>query len=165
MHPKTRMGALVSKEQMDKVLGYIDSGREEGAQVLTGGGRADVNGKGFFVSPTVFGDAHNGMKIAREEIFGPVLAAIEFEDTADGVRKANETMYGLAAAVWTRDVKKAHKVAHAIQAGTVWINSYNVLNTASPFGGYKMSGFGRELGAHALDLYTQVKSVWVDLND
>ena len=165
MHPKTRMGALVSKEQMDKVLGYIDSGREEGAQVLTGGGRADVNGKGFFVSPTVFGDAHNGMKIAREEIFGPVLAAIEFEDTADGVRKANETMYGLAAAVWTRDVKKAHKVARAIQAGTVWINSYNVLNTASPFGGYKMSGFGRELGAHALDLYTQVKSVWVDLND
>ena len=165
MHPKTRMGALVSKSQMDKVLGYIESGRAEGAQVLAGGGRADVCGKGFFVSPTVFGDAHNDMKIAREEIFGPVLTAIAFADTADGIRKANETMYGLAAAVWTRDIKKAHKVARAIQAGTVWINTYNVLNTASPFGGYKMSGFGRELGEQALDLYTQVKSVWVDLSE
>lgn len=165
MHPKTRLGALVSSEQMNKVLGYIESGKAEGARLVTGGGRVTQDGKGYFVKPTVFDQVDNSMKIAREEIFGPVLAAIEFRDIEDAIAQANTTVYGLAAAVWTRDVKKAHKAARAIQAGTVWVNTYNMLDTASPFGGYKMSGFGRELGEHALDLYTQVKSVWVDLND
>ncbi|MBL8228896.1 MAG: aldehyde dehydrogenase family protein [Bryobacterales bacterium] len=165
MHPKTRLGALVSSEQMNKVLGYIESGKTEGAKLVTGGERAPQNGKGYFVKPTIFDGANNSMRIAREEIFGPVLAAIEFKDVEDAIAQANQTVYGLAAAVWTRDVKKAHKAARAIKAGTVWVNTYNMLDTASPFGGYKMSGFGRELGAHALDLYTQVKSVWVDLND
>ncbi len=166
LNPKTRLGALVSRDQMDRVLGYIASGKKEGATVVTGGERAEINdGKGFFVQPTIFGGVDNGMTIAREEIFGPVLAAMEFKDVDDAIKQANHSMYGLAAAVWTRDIKKAHKAARAIKAGTVWINTYNILDAASPFGGYKMSGFGRELGMHALDLYTQVKSVWVDLND
>lgn len=166
MNPKTRVGALVSKEQMDKVLGYIESGKTDGAKLVSGGERAHVgDGKGFFVKPTIFDGVDNDMKIAREEIFGPVLAAIEFSDVEDAIAKANHSMYGLAAAVWTRDVKKAHKAARALQAGTVWVNTYNILDTASPFGGYKMSGFGRELGQNALDLYTQVKSVWIDLNE
>lgn len=166
MHPKTRVGALVSAEQMNKVLGYIEAGRSEGASVAAGGGRATVGeGKGYFVKPTIFQGVTNTMTIAREEIFGPVLAAIPFADLDDAISTANHTMYGLAAAVWTRDVKKAHRAARALQAGTVWVNTYNILDTASPFGGYKMSGFGRELGQQALDLYTQTKSVWVDLNE
>lgn len=164
LHPKTRLGALVSQTQMERVLWYIETGKQEGARVVAGGERADVGGKGYFVAPTIFDGVENTMTIAREEIFGPVLAAIEFNDIADAVTKANASMYGLAAAVWTSDVKKAHRAARALQAGTVWINTYNILSTQSPFGGYKESGFGRELGAHALDLYTQVKSVWVDLN-
>jgi aldehyde dehydrogenase (NAD+) len=165
LHPKTRLGALVSKAQMDKVLGYIESGKSEGAKLVTGGGRATVGaGKGYFVQPTIFDQVGNEMKIAREEIFGPVLATIEFKDLDDAIAQANHSIYGLAAAVWTRDIKKAHRAARAIQAGTVWINTYNMLDTASPFGGYKESGFGRELGSQALDLYTQTKSVWVDLN-
>lgn len=166
MNPKTRVGALVSRQQMDRVLGYIESGKSEGAALLTGGERAMVgDGKGFFVKPTIFDGVSNEMQIAREEIFGPVLSTIVFEDLNDAIGKANQSMYGLAAAVWTRDIKKAHRAAKALQAGTVWINTYNMLDTASPFGGYKESGFGRELGAQALDLYTQVKSVWVDLNE
>ncbi|MCS7024798.1 MAG: aldehyde dehydrogenase family protein [Bryobacteraceae bacterium] len=165
MHPKTRVGALVSREQMNKVLGYIESGRGEGARLVCGGEPAPQNGKGFFVKPTIFDGVRNSMRLAQEEIFGPVLATLEFRDVEDAISQANQTVYGLAAAVWTRDVKKAHKAARAIKAGTVWVNTYNILDTASPFGGYKMSGFGRELGKHALDLYTQVKSVWVDLND
>jgi acyl-CoA reductase-like NAD-dependent aldehyde dehydrogenase len=166
MNPKTRVGALVSRKQMDRVLGYIESGKSEGAALLTGGERATVgDGKGFFVKPTIFDGVGNEMEIAREEIFGPVLSTIVFEDLNDAIGKANQSMYGLAAAVWTRDIKKAHRAAKALQAGTVWINTYNMLDTASPFGGYKESGFGRELGAQALDLYTQVKSVWVDLNE
>jgi acyl-CoA reductase-like NAD-dependent aldehyde dehydrogenase len=128
------------------------------------GGKADVgNGKGFFVKPTVFDRCHPQMRIAQEEIFGPVLATLTFESADDLITKANGTIYGLAAAVWTRDVGKAHRIARALKAGTVWINTYNIFDSASPFGGYKMSGFGRELGKHALDLYTEVKSVWVDL--
>jgi len=166
LHPKTRVGALVSSEQMDRVLGYIETGKSEGARLVAGGDRATVgDGKGYFVKPTIFDGVEPGMKIAQEEIFGPVLATIEFADLDDAIARANSTMYGLAAAVWTRDVKKAHRAARALEAGTVWINTYNMLDTASPFGGYKMSGFGRELGAQALDLYTQTKSIWVDLNE
>jgi aldehyde dehydrogenase (NAD+) len=165
MDPKTRFGALSSKKQMETVLRYIDSGNREGATLVAGGERTDIGtGKGYFVQPTVFADVRPEMTIAREEIFGPVLAAIEFADIDEAIARANESPYGLAAGVWTRDIKKAHYVARKLQAGTVWINTYNVYDTAAPFGGYKQSGFGREMSAHALEHYTQVKSVWVDLN-
>lgn len=165
MDPRTRFGALSSKKQLDTVLRYIESGKKEGATLVAGGARADIGtGKGYFVQPTVFADVQPGMTIAREEIFGPVLATIEFADIDEAIARANDTPYGLAAGVWTRDIKKAHYIARKLQAGTVWINTYNVYDTAAPFGGYKQSGFGREMSAHALEHYTQVKSVWVDLN-
>jgi acyl-CoA reductase-like NAD-dependent aldehyde dehydrogenase len=165
MDPKTRFGAVSSKKQMETVLRYIDSGKKEGATLVAGGSRADIGtGKGYFVQPTVFADVTPAMTISREEIFGPVLAAIEFADLDEAIATANDSPYGLAAGVWTRDIKKAHYVARRLQAGTVWVNTYNVYDTAAPFGGYKQSGFGREMSAHALQHYTQVKSVWVDLN-
>jgi aldehyde dehydrogenase (NAD+) len=165
LDPKTRFGAVSSRRQMETVLRYIESGRQEGATLVAGGARADIGtGKGFFVQPTVFADVLPGMTIAREEIFGPVLAAIEFADIDEAIARANDSPYGLAAGVWTRDIRKAHYVARKLQAGTVWINTYNIYDTAAPFGGYKQSGFGREMSAHALEHYTQVKSVWVDLN-
>ncbi len=165
LDPKTRYGAISSRKQLDTVLRYIEAGKTEGATLVAGGARADIGtGKGYFVQPTVFADVKPSMTIAREEIFGPVLAAIEFADLDEAIATANDTPYGLAAGVWTRDIKKAHYVARQLQAGTVWINTYNVYDTAAPFGGYKQSGFGREMSAHALEHYTQVKSVWVDLS-
>jgi aldehyde dehydrogenase (NAD+) len=165
LDPKTRFGALASKAQLDKVLFYVESARREGATLVAGGSRADIGtGKGFFMQPTMFADVTPAMAIAREEIFGPVLAAIEFGDVDEAIARANDSMYGLAAAVWTRDIKKAHYVASRLQAGTVWVNTYNVYDTAAPFGGYKQSGFGREMSMHALEHYTQTKTVWVDLN-
>jgi aldehyde dehydrogenase (NAD+) len=165
LDPKTRYGALASKKQLETVQRYVDIAKKEGASLVAGGDRADIGtGKGYFFQPTVFDNVTSEMTIAREEIFGPVLATIEFADLDEAIAKANESPYGLAAAVWTRDVKKAHYVARKLQAGTVWINTYNVYDTAAPFGGYKASGFGREMSAHALEHYTQVKSVWVDLN-
>ena len=165
LDPKTRYGALASKKQLETVQRYVDVAKKEGASLVAGGARADIGtGKGYFFQPTVFDTVTSEMTIAREEIFGPVLATIEFADLDEAIAKANESPYGLAAAVWTRDVKKAHYVARRLQAGTVWINTYNVYDTAAPFGGYKASGFGREMSAHALEHYTQVKSVWVDLN-
>jgi aldehyde dehydrogenase (NAD+) len=161
LDPKCRMGPLVSQEQLDRVMGYVEKGRSEGAELLTGGDRPDR--PGFFMNPTVFGGVKPEMTISREEIFGPVLAVSTFRDVEEAVHLGNDTEFGLAAAVWTRDVKKAHQVAHAIRAGTVWINMYHTLDTGSPFGGYKQSGYGRELGKYALDLYTQVKSIWVNL--
>lgn len=166
LDPKTRFGALVSERQMNTVLGYIEKGKAEGANLVAGGDRARVgNGKGYFVQPTVFDGVRNDMTIAREEIFGPVLATIQFDDIEQAVREANQTPYGLAAAVWTRDIAKAHRVARRLQAGTVWINTYNNYDPAAAFGGYKMSGYGRELSMHAIESYTQVKSVWVNLKD
>ncbi len=166
LDPKTRFGSLVSEQQMHKVLSYIEKGKAEGAKLVAGGARCSVgNGKGCFVQPTVFDGVRNDMTIAREEIFGPVLAAIEFCDVDEAVREANENPYGLAAAVWTRDIAKAHRIAKKLEAGTVWINTYNNYDPAAAFGGYKMSGYGRELGMHALESYTQVKSVWVNLKD
>ncbi|CAN5678399.1 aldehyde dehydrogenase family protein [soil metagenome] len=161
---KTRMGPLVSQEQLDRVLGYIEKGREEGADLVLGGDRPEVNGgRGYFLNPTIFDGVAPDMTIAREEIFGPVLAVSTFRDLDEAIRMANDTDYGLAAAVWTRDIGKAHGAAHKLRAGTVWVNMYHALDTGSPFGGYKQSGYGRELGKYALDLYTQVKSVWVNL--
>ena len=162
LNPKTRLGALVSKIQMERVLGYVQIGKDEGARPVLPGGRAgDV---GYFVKPTIFDSADPSMRIAQEEIFGPVLTVLSFEGIDELVEKANSTIYGLAAAVWTRDIAKAHKLARRLQAGTVWINAYNMLSPESPFGGYRQSGYGRELGRHGIDLYTQVKSVWVSMD-
>ena len=157
----TEMGAQVSEEQFQKILGYVEHGRKEGAKVVTGGGRARE--KGYFVQPTIFDGVTNDMRIAREEIFGPVVATLKFRDIDEAIGIGNDTSYGLAAAVWTRDIKKAHRAARALKAGTVWVNTYNAFDAAVPFGGYKESGIGRECGRHALDLYTQTKSVWISL--
>jgi aldehyde dehydrogenase (NAD+) len=165
LDPKTRFGPLCSATQLQNVLSYIGAGKEEGAKLVLGGEKASVgNGKGYFIQPTIFDQVNNQMKIAREEIFGPVLSAITFKDVDDLIAQANDSIYGLAAGVWTRDIKKAHYIAHKLKAGTVWINTYNIYDPGSPFGGYKQSGFGRELGMHALESYTQVKSIWVDMN-
>ena len=166
LDPKTKLGPVISEQQLTRVMGYIDRGRSEGANLLTGGERTGYAGgeRGFWLQPTVFDAVQPEHAIAQEEIFGPVLATLTFEDEEQALALANRTVYGLAAGVWTRDVKKAHRFARGLQAGTVWINTYHPLDAASPFGGYKQSGFGRELGAHALELYTQVKSVWVDLS-
>ncbi|MBW3661066.1 MAG: aldehyde dehydrogenase family protein [Gemmatimonadetes bacterium] len=159
----TRIGAIVSERQMERVLDYIERGKTEGARVVAGGERVQELGPGYFVRPTVFDQVTPEMTIAREEIFGPVLATLSFEDVDEAIERANDTMYGLAAAVWTRDVKKAHYVARRLKAGTVWINTYNLYDAAMPFGGYKASGYGRDLGRHALEQYTETKAVWVDL--
>jgi acyl-CoA reductase-like NAD-dependent aldehyde dehydrogenase len=165
LDPRTRLGAVASKKQLETDLRYIELAKKEGATLVAGGERADIGtGKGYFLQPTIFDGVTPQMTIAREEIFGPVLAAIEFGDVDEAIERANDSAYGLAAAVWTKDIKKAHHVARRLQAGTVWINTYNIYDTAAPFGGYKQSGFGREMSMHALEHYTQVKSVWVDLN-
>jgi acyl-CoA reductase-like NAD-dependent aldehyde dehydrogenase len=161
----TRLGAIVSEAQLERVLRYIDTGKREGARLVAGGERVSVDGGGNFVTATVFADVEPEMTIAREEIFGPVACVIAFDDVDDAIAKANDTEYGLAAGVWTRDIGVAHRVASELQAGTVWINTYNQYDPASPFGGYKQSGFGRDLGFEsALEKYTQVKSVWVALD-
>jgi aldehyde dehydrogenase (NAD+) len=165
LDPKTRLGAISSKGQLERVLGYVETAKKEGAALVAGGARADIGtGRGYFMQPTIFDNVTPQMTIAREEIFGPVLATIEFSDLDEAIARANDSPYGLAAAVWTKDVKKAHYVARRLQAGTVWVNTYNVYDTAAGFGGYKQSGFGREMGVHAIEHYTQVKTVWVDLN-
>jgi acyl-CoA reductase-like NAD-dependent aldehyde dehydrogenase len=159
----TRLGAVVSERQQATVLSYIEKGKAEGARLVCGGKAATVNGKGHFVEATVFDGVAPEMTIAREEIFGPVLAVLAFDDLEEGVRLANQSMYGLAAGIWTRDVSKALTVARAIKAGTVWVNTYNRYDSAAPFGGYKASGFGRDLGREALDGYLETKTVWVGL--
>lgn len=165
LDPQTDMGPLVSEEQLTRVLGYIESGKKEGAQIITGGNRKteDPLKNGYFIQPTVFSNIKPEMKIVQEEIFGPVVCAVPFSDVEEVVSQGNNTPYGLAAGIWTKDISLAHRTAAALKAGTVWINCYNVFDAASPFGGYKQSGYGREMGKYALDLYTQVKSVWVGL--
>ena len=164
LDPKTRMGAIVSQEQMQSVLSYIEAGKSEGAKLVAGGNRVSLEGsKGYFVEPTIFRDVRNDMTIAREEIFGPVLAALSFDDLDQVIDLANQNEYGLAAAVWTRDIKKAHTVSRRLKAGTVWINTYGLMDASLPFGGYKSSGFGRELGAHAMEHYTELKTVWLNM--
>jgi phenylacetaldehyde dehydrogenase len=155
--PATQMGPLVSQEQLDRVCGYIDAGVREGASLVTGGKRPSE--QGYFVEPTVFANTQPSMKIVQEEIFGPVVAAMPFDDPDEVLMQANDTTYGLAAAVWTRDISKAHRLARRLKAGTVWINCYNVFDAALPFGGYKESGWGREMGRAAVELYTESKAV------
>lgn len=166
LDPKTRLGPLISQEQLDRVMDYVKKGTAEGGELVAGGKRLPYNGeeKGYWLEPTIFDHVKPDACIAQEEIFGPVLAAVTFRDEEEAIAIANGTIYGLAAGIWTNNVKRAHRVARRLEAGTVWVNTYHPLDAASPFGGYKQSGYGRELGAYALDLYTQIKSVWVDLS-
>ncbi len=157
LEPSTDMGPLVSAEQMNRVCSYLESGFAEGAKATVGGSRH--GDKGYFVKPTVLVNTHDKMKVVQEEIFGPVVTAIPFSDTDELIAKANDSAYGLAAGIWTRDIKKGHRIASQLRAGTVWINCYNIFDAALPFGGYKQSGWGREMGHDALELYTEVKAV------
>ena len=158
---KTTQGPQVSQEQFDKVMGYIKSGKDQGAKLVTGGNR--VGTKGYFIEPTVFTDVQDNHQICQEEIFGPVLSVIKFNDIDEVIERGNKNMYGLAAAVWTRDIAKAHRMAAELKAGTVWVNCYDVFDAAAPFGGFKMSGIGRELGEYALRNYTEIKTVTVSM--
>jgi len=157
MDDTTQMGPMVSSEQHKKVLDYIQQGKKSGAKAVAGGEKQ--GDKGYFVKPTVLVDTTDDMSVVKEEIFGPVVCAIPFKDSDELVHRANNTPYGLAAAVWTQDVNKAHNLARSIRAGTVWVNCYNIFDAALPFGGYKESGWGREMGPEVLDLYTQTKSI------
>ena len=163
LDPATQIGPLVSQEQLDRVTGYLALGQQEGARALAGGGRATEGdlAQGFFVPPTVFADVNDEMRIAQEEIFGPVIAAIPFDDIDEVLKRANATTFGLGSGVWTRDVSKAHRLAKGIRAGSVWVNCYQAMDPAVPFGGYKMSGYGREGGLQHLDEYLNVKAVWI----
>jgi aldehyde dehydrogenase (NAD+) len=161
LDPETTMGPLVSQEQHNRVLSYIQKGKDEGAELLSGG--SVPFDKGYFVEPTIFADVDDKMTIAKEEIFGPVVAAMPFDDLDDVIARANDSEYGLAAGLWTENLKTAHYVSNKLRAGTVWVNCYNAFDAASPFGGYKQSGIGREMGSYALNNYTEVKSVWVNL--
>lgn len=160
---KTRLGPQVSSPHRDSIVAAIEKGKSEGVKVHAGGGATTVNGKGYYVEPTVLTGVKNDMAVARDEIFGPVLCVLPFEEEEEAVQWANDHCYGLAAGVWTQDPARAHRVAAALEAGTVWVNTYNIFHPASPFGGYKESGFGRELGREGLDLFLETKSVWISL--
>ena len=157
----TTQGPQISQEQCDRIMGYIDIGISEGANLLSGGKR--VGNKGYFIQPTIFDGVKDNMRIAKEEIFGPVMNILKFKDVDEVVQRGNKTFYGLAAAIWTKDITKAHRIANSLRAGTVWVNCYDVFDAAAPFGGFKMSGIGRELGEYALSLYTEVKTVYINL--
>ncbi len=160
----TKMGAMVDATQMERVLGYIEAGKADGATVAMGGSRVMQDTGGCFIEPTIFADVTNDMKIAQEEIFGPVLSAITFSEVDEAVRIANDTVYGLAGALWTRDVSTAHKVARDIKAGVVWVNCFDAGDITTPFGGFKQSGFGRDKSMHAMEKYTDLKLIWLQLD-
>ena len=159
----TQMGPQISETQLERIEDYVAAGLDEGASLLTGGERLAAE-NGYFYTPTILENVSNEMRIAQEEIFGPVATVIRFKDEEDALRNANDTIYGLAAGIWTNDIKRGHRIARGLKAGTVWINTYSLLDSAAPFGGTKQSGFGRELGVQAMDMYTETKHVWVDLN-
>ncbi|MCQ4235020.1 aldehyde dehydrogenase [Pseudomonas stutzeri] len=163
LDPATNVGALVDSQQLNTVLGYIDAGRQAGAQVLIGGQRTLEETGGLYVEPTIFDGVANAMKIAQEEIFGPVLSVISFDSVEEAVAIANDTPYGLAAAVWTADLSKAHRTARALRAGSVWVNQYDGGDMTAPFGGFKQSGNGRDKSLHAFDKYTELKATWIKL--
>jgi aldehyde dehydrogenase (NAD+) len=164
LDPRTQIGPVVSAQQLERVTGYLDIGRADGARATAGGHRVETGdlGKGYFVAPTVFADVRDDMRVAREEIFGPVACVLPFDRLEEAAARSNDTSYGLAGGVWTRDVGKAHQMARALQAGTVWVNTMLLMDPAVPFGGYKMSGWGREMGSPGIDEYLNVKSVWID---
>ena len=164
LDPVTRVGAMVDERQLDTVLRYVDLGREEGARVVAGGDRILEESGGYFIPPTILDRVSNTMRVAREEIFGPVLTVTEFEDEEEGIAIANDTPYGLAAGLWTRDVNRAHRISRRLRAGIVWVNSFDSADITVPFGGFKQSGFGRDKGMAALDGYTQLKTTWLDLS-
>ncbi|HEX8983179.1 MAG TPA: aldehyde dehydrogenase family protein, partial [Ktedonobacterales bacterium] len=162
--PTTEVGPVISREQLERVSGYIETGRREGAVTRAGGERAGGDlAEGYFLKPTIFDQAHDEMTIAREEIFGPVVVALPFDDVEEVARRANQSIYGLAAGVWTSDIKKAHKMVSLLKSGVVWVNTYNQFDAAAPFGGYRQSGYGREMGHAVLDAYSQIKTAWINL--
>jgi acyl-CoA reductase-like NAD-dependent aldehyde dehydrogenase len=165
LDPKTSMGAMVDKTQMERVLGYIDRGKKEGAKLVFGGNRSRNDTGGYYIEPTVFDNVDNKMTIAQEEIFGPVLSTITFKNPEEAVKIGNDTIYGLAAAVWTRDITKAFKTARGLRAGVVWVNCFDNGHISSPFGGFKQSGFGRDKSLHAMDKYTEIKTTWVHIGN
>jgi gamma-glutamyl-gamma-aminobutyraldehyde dehydrogenase/4-guanidinobutyraldehyde dehydrogenase/NAD-dependent aldehyde dehydrogenase len=164
LDPATTLGALVDEAQTLRVLDYIDAGRHEGAHLAMGGRRVRTDSGGCYVEPTVFDGVRQQMRIAREEIFGPVLSVLTFRETDEALRIANDVSYGLAAAIWTRDLRTAHRTARALRAGVVYVNCYDADDITVPFGGYRQSGFGRDKSLHALEKYTELKTTWIDLS-
>jgi acyl-CoA reductase-like NAD-dependent aldehyde dehydrogenase len=163
LDPASRMGAIVSEPQLNRILGFVDTGVAEGATLVAGGRRVMVDSGGYFIEPTIFGDVEPGMRIAQEEIFGPVLAVLRFSDAEEAVTVGNATIYGLAAGIWSKDVDKVHRTARNLRVGTIWVNGWDTGDITVPFGGFKQSGVGRDKSLHALEKYSQLKTTWINI--